>query len=77
MANTQTGPIRTDAVDKRRGRDYGSITLAELANYGSVGAMRTRLAALSASYTAARLDAMTTNDMEYAIRVLGGDSAGI
>lgn len=77
MANTQTGPIRNDAIDKRRGRDYGSFTLTEHSNMSTITAMRARLTALSANYTAARLDAMTTNDMEYAIRVLGTDSGGI
>ena len=40
------------------------------ADYNTVAAMRTRLAAISAgTYTAAYLNRMTVNDMVYAIRV--------
>lgn len=40
------------------------------ADLDSISAMRTRLAAIDASYyTTARLDQMTHNDMVYAIRV--------
>ena len=42
------------------------------ANFDTLGAMRTRLAALSgAYYTTAVLNQMTWNDMVYALRVLG------
>jgi hypothetical protein len=78
MANVQAGPIRADYIDKRRGRDFGSQAQAEHANYSTIGTLRARLTALAAgTYTAARLDAMTVNDMEYAVRVLSGDAAGI
>ena len=66
-------------VDKRRGRGTsGAHTLAEVNNMTSVSALRTRLTALNAtSYTPARLDAMTENDMVYALRLASADSAGI
>lgn len=66
-------------VDKRRGRVNSSTTqLAEEANYNNVSAMRTRLTAISAArYPASKLDAMTINDLRYALRVETGDSAGI
>lgn len=67
-------------TDKRRGRGSTSAThgLAEIANMTTVGGLRARLAALDATaFTAARLDAMTENDMLYALRVRSADSAGI
>lgn len=66
-------------TDKRQGRGWsGASSLAEQNNYDNVTDMRTRLTALSAtSYTSARLDAMTKNDMVYALRVASADSAGI
>jgi hypothetical protein len=66
-------------VDRRRGRTNNSTTqLAEEANYGNVSAMRTRLTAISAvRYPPAKLDAMTMNDMVFALRVETGDSASI
>lgn len=78
MAN---GTINTGKgfVDKRRGRVNASTTqLAEEANYDNVASLRTRLAAISATkYSAVKLDAMTRNDMVYALRVETSDSAGI
>lgn len=66
-------------VDKRRGRGTsGAHTLAEVNNATSINALRTRLAALSGTtFTAARLDAMTENDMLYALRLHTADSAGV
>lgn len=78
MANNQVGAVDNGFVDKRRARDHGSPALAEYANYGQVSTLRSRLTALSAtSYTAARLDSMTSNDMVYALRVASADAAGI
>jgi hypothetical protein len=78
MANTQTAPIRIDYIDKRRGRDFQNQPVAEFANFSTIATLRARLIALAAgTYTAARLDAMTVNDMEYALRVLSADAAGI
>ena len=80
MANAQTGsglPVAASIVDKRSVHNSGASVLATPANYSSIFAMRTRLNAISAtSYSAARLDAMTVNDMVYAIR-LSDDAAGI
>ena len=62
--------VETGFIDTRTGR--GSITAALVgtpANYWSIGAMRTRLTAISGTtFTAARLDAMTENDMVFALR---------
>lgn len=78
MANNQVGAVDTGFVDKRRARDHGTPGLTEYANYGQVSTLRTRLNGLSAtSYTTARLDSMTVNDMVYALRVASADSASI
>jgi hypothetical protein len=65
-------------VDRRRGAGWsGASSLVEQNYYDNVTDMRTRLAALDGStYTSTVLDAMTKNDMVYALRTLG-DSAGI
>lgn len=77
MADFQIGSAHTSFVDKRRVRGAFN-TLTEENNYDSVASMKTRLAAISAtSYTAARLNAMTVNDLQYALRVATADSAGI
>ena len=79
MANMSVGTMPNDRfIDKRRGRGVsGANVVAESANMTSVSALRSRLQTLAAaSYTNARLDAMTVNDMIYALRLLG-DSAGI
>jgi hypothetical protein len=62
-------------VDKRRGRvQVGANPHTEKGNLDSVNAMRTRLAALNPTYsTAAKLDAMTVNDMVFALK----DSASV
>lgn len=77
MANAQMGPVDSGFVDKRRGRDHGTQTITELQNMGKVSDMRTRLSGMSAYFTSARLDLMTTNDMVYALRINGTDAAGI
>jgi hypothetical protein len=64
-------------VDKRRLQSDSASGLSNVANYGSVSALRTRLTAINAGYyTAARLNQMTKNDMVYAVRV-NDDLAGI
>lgn len=69
----------TGVVDKRRGRGLtGAHQMTEIANTTSVSALKTRLAAISATkYTAARLASMTENDCLYALRLESADSAGI
>lgn len=79
MASAQvSSSISSDEItDKRyvRGSAAGSLTTP--ANYASITALRARLAAISgATFTTARLDAMTVNDMVYAVRV-NDDLAGI
>jgi hypothetical protein len=69
MANAQVSS-QHGFTEKRRGRVFTSTDPnAEATNMGSVSAMRTRLAAINGTYyTSARLDAMTENDMIYALR---------
>jgi hypothetical protein len=77
MANTQIGPINTRiaARNKTDGNVAGTSPFATPANYASISALRTRLAAISGTtYTAAVLNTMTVNDMVYAIRL--NDDAG-
>jgi hypothetical protein len=65
-------------VDVRAGRGWsGASSLVEQNNYDVVNDLRVRLIALNAAYyTAARLDLMTKNDMQYALRTIS-DAAGI
>lgn len=78
MADAQNGPVDFGFTDKRRGRDQSSPALSESANYQSVSTLKARLTALApTSYTAARLNNMTVNDMVYALRLASADSAGI
>lgn len=69
----------TGIIDKRSGRGVtGVAILAEVANTTSTSVLRTRLTAISATkYSTARLNAMTKNDMLFALRVETADSAGI
>lgn len=79
MANHMVSPVNAPSfVDKRRSSGTnGATNIGTPANYSSISAMRTRLNAISStSYSAARLDAMTVNDMVYAIR-LNDDSGSI
>lgn len=76
MADSELEHI-TGFVDKRRTPGNLGTPLANAANYDSVNAMRTRLAAVNgAYYTSARLNSMTKNDMVYALR-LADDVAGV
>jgi len=80
MADFTIGTMPNDHfVDKRRGRGgSGASVVAESANMTSVSAMKARLTALApSSYTAARMNTMTVNDLIYALRVASADSAGI
>lgn len=80
MANIQIGTQEFSVVDKRRSAVAvmsSATPLATPANYDSIAAMRTRLAAINgAYYTAAMLDVMTMNDMQFAIRT-NDDLAGV
>lgn len=76
MANGNLG-VANDVTDKRQTQGNNASTIATPANYASVAALRTRLAAINAGlYTSAYLDLMTKNDMVYAVR-LNDDSAGV
>jgi len=57
-------------VDPRRGRvQTGVNPHGEKVNMGSINEMRARLTTLNAGYyTTTRLDAMTLNDMIYALK---------
>jgi hypothetical protein len=68
-------------VDKRKLAKHTAASvapnLATPANYTSINALRTRLAAANgAYYTTARLDQMSENDMIYALRTID-DAAGL
>jgi len=66
-------------TDKRVGRgNAGQNVLIESDNMDSVFALRNRLVGINGTYfTAERLNAMTKNDMVYAVRLNSADSAGI
>lgn len=66
-------------TDKRRGRGVtGATQVVEVANMSSISALKTRLTALKpSSYTAARMNSMTENDLLYALRLESADAAGI
>jgi len=76
MADSDIGEL-AGFVDKRRTKGQLGSALATSGNYDSIGAMRTRLAAVNGTYyTTARLNQMTENDLMYALRQ-ADDSAGI
>lgn len=70
MADNQIGDLNMGFVNKQRSVINTNAPVATIANYGSVGALRTRLAAINGTYyTAARLNTMSVNDMQYAVRL--------
>jgi hypothetical protein len=69
-----------DVTDKRAGRGNTTATsiIAEIGNYDTIADIKARLTALNAtSYTAARMQTMTYNDLVYALRIASADAAGI
>ncbi len=80
MANHMVDSTNSVAIVDRRRSTNGptsATSIATPANYASISAMRSRLTTLNGSYfTAARLDAMTANDMVYALR-LADDAASV
>lgn len=72
MANLQLGSVigvNANALKNINGGDDDGAGFTD-ADMATIDAMRARLTAISGvSYSAARLDAMTTNDMIYALRV--------
>jgi len=76
MANLDVGN-RQRVVDKRQGRGTTTNPVTSDASMKDITAMRARLTAINATtFTAARLNTMTENDMLYAIR-MNDDAAGI
>lgn len=77
MANFDIGN-RQKVVDKRAGRGTITSPLIWIDTHArDVSAMRARLTAISGTtYTAARLNTMTENDMLYALR-MSDDLAGV
>jgi len=76
MANLDVGN-RQRVVDKRLGRGTTTNPVTSDASMKDITAMRDRLTAINATtFTAARPDTMTENDMLYAIR-MNDDAAGI
>lgn len=72
MAVHQIGSIHGVNANEGKNKNGGDDAGAGFynANFATVDAMRARLTAISStSYSAARLNAMTVNDMMYAIRV--------
>ncbi len=86
MADTETeNPL--GYVDKRRnpkGQEVGNANgnafagaVGDASNYASVAGLRARLTAVNPTYfNATRLNAMTKNDLVYAVR-LADDAVGI
>lgn len=68
---------RAGVTDKRKGLGTTTNPLSSDASLRDIGSMRARLTAISSTtFTPARLDTMSHNDMVYAIR-LADDAAGI
>lgn len=76
MADAMIGvDIDTNWTDKRQSQGSGGSSISAPTDFQSVTSMRTRLNAISSTtYTAARLNTMTVNDMVYALRL--SDEAG-
>lgn len=70
MANASIfSPPKVNITAANRAVAANTSNFATPANYGSVAAMRTRLAAANGTYyTSARLDSLTVNDMVWALR---------
>lgn len=77
MADLDLTKNSSMVADIRNGRGTPGTTFGTPLNYDSVTTLKTRLAAISGtSYTAARLNSMTKNDLIYALR-LNDDTAGV
>lgn len=79
MAQHQLSPeVPMNFIDKTKATSKSvassGASVATPANYASQTAIDARLTAISALYTAARLNSMTLNDKVYAIRL--ADDAG-
>lgn len=68
MADAQVESVFGVTI-KGRAQGTNTASFGTPANYGSISAMKTRLAAANGTYyTAARLNQMTFNDLVYALR---------
>lgn len=77
MADSQIGSVDLGLTFRNETQGTSAALLTTPANYLSVTALKARLTAISGtSYTAARLNTMTINDMIYAVR-LNDDAASI
>lgn len=75
MADAQIGSIDLGFTFRNETQGSNVALVATPANYASVSAMKTRLAAINGtSYTTARMNTMTVNDLAYALRL--NDDAG-
>lgn len=75
MADAMIGDLDTNFTDKRATQGNSAAVLTNPAEFQSVSTMKTRLAAFNGtSYTAARMNTMTVNDLVYALRL--ADEAG-
>lgn len=64
MANTQTGNVQADNIDKRRGRDYQGQIAADSKWYRSVNYLRRRLGGL-ATVSGDGVNTITVDDATY------------
>lgn len=76
MADNMIGPdLDTNWVDKRFVPGSGASVISAPGDFQSITTMRARLTAISSTtYSAARLNTMSVNDMVYACRL--NDEAG-
>jgi hypothetical protein len=75
MADAQIGSVDLGLTFRNETQGTNAALVATPANYASISAMKTRLAAINGtSYTTARLNTMTVNDLVYALRL--NDDAG-
>lgn len=70
MADGQLGDIDNSWINRQRLVGTNTATVGTAANYSSISALRTRLIAINGTYfNTSRLNTMTVNDMQYALRL--------
>lgn len=70
MADAQIGSIDLSLTFRNETQGTNAVLVATPANYASIAAMKTRLAAINGTYfTTARMNTMTVNDLIYALRL--------
>lgn len=76
MADYDPDPNNGFVDTRKNSRTQSGSNLGTSSNYDSVGALKTRLAAINGAYwTTARLNLYTKNDLQYALRQVD-DAAG-